>query len=79
MILSELIAIARGDVPADLVLKNARIVNTLTAEIEEGDVAIYQGYVAGIGDYGDGKKVLELDGRFLVPGLVDGHVHLESG
>ncbi len=73
-----LIKVARGDGPADLVLQNARIVNTCTAEIEESNVAVYRGTVAGIGDYRDGKRVLNLRGRYLVPGFINGHTHLES-
>ncbi len=78
MSLEELIATARGDTPADLLLANAKIVNTFTAEIEDGNVAIYQGYIAGIGDYHRAKKVIDLEGRYLAPGLIDGHVHIES-
>ena len=73
-----LIKVARGDGPADLLLQNVRVVNTFTAEIEAGHVAVYQGCVAGIGDYRDGKKVLDLHGRYLVPGFINGHTHLES-
>ncbi len=75
--LKELIQVARGDKPADLILKNARIVNTFTGEIEEGNVAIYQKRIAGIGDY-QGNKVIDLKGSYLVPGLIDGHTHIES-
>ncbi len=78
MSLEELIATARGDTPADLLLANAKIVNTFTAEIEDGNVAICQGYIAGIGDYHQAKKVIDLEGRYLAPGLIDGHVHIES-
>ena len=75
--LQELISVARGEASADLVLKNARIVNTFSGEIEEGDVAIYQGRIAGIGDY-QGNKVIDLKGNYLSPGLIDGHTHIES-
>ncbi|MCS7206964.1 MAG: adenine deaminase [Dehalococcoidia bacterium] len=78
MNLQRLIAVARGDAPADLVLRNARIVNTFTGEIEEGHVAIAEGRIAGIGDYQDAHEVLDLQGRWLAPGLIDGHYHLES-
>jgi len=74
----DVIAAARGDVPADLLLTNAKVVNTLTCSIEEGNVAIHGGRIAGIGDYSRGTEVLDLDGRYLSPALIDGHVHPES-
>jgi adenine deaminase len=64
--------------PADIVLANARIVNVFTGEIEAGNVAIYDGRIAGVGDYHQAKEVLDLKGRYLAPGLINGHVHLES-
>jgi len=76
--LKELIAVAKGEVPADLVLTNARIVNTFSAEIEAGNVAVYEGRIAGIGNYHLAKRVLDLEGKYLLPGLIDGHVHPES-
>ena len=76
--LKELIAVAKGDAAADLLLKNAKVVNTFTAEIEDGNVPICQGHVAGIGDYHDARQVIDLQGRYLAPGLIDGHVHIES-
>ncbi|HJW88910.1 MAG TPA: hypothetical protein VJ565_05455 [Dehalococcoidia bacterium] len=74
----DLIAVARGEAPAGLVLKNARIVNTFTGEIEEASVAVHQDRIAGVGDYRQGKEVLDLEGSYLCPGLIDGHVHPES-
>ena len=76
--MQKLIPVARGDAPADLVLTNARIVNTFTGEIEQGNVAIHGGRIAGVGDYSDGRQVVDLQGRYLAPGLIDGHYHLES-
>jgi adenine deaminase len=78
MNLEGLIAAAKGEEPADMVLSNAKIVNTLTGEIEDGSVAVYQGYVGGIGDYKHAAQVIDLGGRYLAPGLIDGHVHIES-
>ena len=78
MDLKKLIAVARGDAPADLVLADARIVNTFTGEIEEASLAIYQGRIAGVGDYTDAKRTVNLEGLYLAPGLIDGHFHLES-
>jgi adenine deaminase len=78
MNLKELISVARGDTPADLILKNARIVNTFVGEIEQGDVAIYGDRIAGIGDYDKAREVTDLEGAFLAPGLINGHTHVES-
>jgi adenine deaminase len=76
--LARLVAVARGNEPADLVLADARIVNIFTGEIEKGSVAVCGGRVAGIGDYRQAKEVLDLKGRYLAPGLINGHTHLES-
>jgi len=78
MNLKELISVARGEIPADLLLKNARIVNTFIGEIEQADVAIYGDRIAGIGDYGKAREIVDLQGRLLAPGLINGHTHIES-
>jgi len=78
MNLAKLISVARGEIPADLLLKNARIVNTFIGEIEQADVAIYGDRIAGVGDYGKAKEIIDLQGRFLAPGLINGHTHIES-
>jgi len=75
---AKLIAVAKGDSPPDLLLKNARIINTFSGEIEEGDVAICGDTIAGIGDYREAKESLDLHGDYLAPGLIDGHIHIES-
>jgi adenine deaminase len=72
-----LIAVARGEEPADLWLKNAQVVNVLSAEIHPADVAIYGGRVVGFGQY-EARQTIDLEGRYLCPGFIDGHVHLES-
>lgn len=77
MDLKHRIDVAAGREPADLVLKNGKIVNVLSSEICDGDIAIVDGWIAGIGDY-DGAEVVDLDGRYVCPGLIDGHVHVES-
>lgn len=69
--------IARGLETADLVLKNARIVNVFTREIIEGDIAIADGVIAGIGTY-KGKTEKDLGGKYVCPGFIDSHLHLES-
>jgi len=70
--------VARGEAPADLVLKNARIINTFVGEIEQGNVAIYGDRIAGIGDYDEAKEIIDLQGNYLAPGLINGHTHIES-
>ena len=75
--LSRRLAVARGDEPADLVIRGARVFSVFTREWLDGDLAIADGYVAGVGDY-EGRELLELSGRYLVPGFVDAHMHLES-
>jgi adenine deaminase len=72
-----LIAVARGEEPADLWLKNAQVVNVLSAEVHLADVAIYGGRVVGFGQY-EAQQTIDLEGRYLCPGFIDGHVHLES-
>lgn len=68
---------AAGRQSADLVLKNARILDVYSAEFYEGDIAIEKGRIAGIGDY-EGKEEMDLAGRYVVPAFIDGHMHLES-
>ena len=75
---ANLIRVARGELPADLVLHNAQVVNTVTASIDHADVAIYEGLIAGVGTYNEGSEHIDLDGDYLLPGLVDGHTHIES-
>ena len=77
MCLKTRIDVATGREPADLVLKNGRIVNVLSCEIHEGDIAIAGDRIAGIGQY-EGKEAVDLAGRFVCPGFIDGHVHIES-
>jgi adenine deaminase len=75
------IQIARGAIPADLVLLNAQLVNVCSGECYQADVAIADGRVVGMSDPGDGYRGLEerdLQGRWLAPGLIDGHMHIES-
>ncbi|RLB06545.1 MAG: adenine deaminase [Deltaproteobacteria bacterium] len=73
----EAIAFAKGERDVDLLLKNAQLVNVLSGKVEFRNVAVTQGIVVGFGDY-PARKVLDLEGRFLVPGFIDAHVHIES-
>ena len=75
---ARLIAVARGDQPADLILANAGVVNTFTGEVIAGNVAICGDRIAGVGDYHEAKQTLDVSGKYLSPGFIDGHVHLES-
>jgi adenine deaminase len=68
----------RGDVPADLVLKRARVVNVFTGDILVADVAVQDGYVAGVQTGYEGKQEVDADGRWVAPGLIDPHIHIES-
>jgi adenine deaminase len=74
----EFIEVALGEKKADLVLKNAKIVNVLTEEIYESDVAIVKGRIAGVEREYHGEKEIDLKGAYLTPGFIDGHVHIES-
>src|SRR5256885_1495344 len=71
------LSVARGEKPAELLFKNARLVNVLSGEIHHANVAVDDGRVVGIGDY-DGKEVVDLGGAYLAPSLIDGHFHVES-
>ena len=74
---------AAGKIPPDLILKNAGIVNVFTEEIEYGDIAVYKGKIAGIGNYAgleqvNNSEVMDCTGCFVCPGFMDGHIHIES-
>jgi len=71
------IKIAKGESIADLLLRNAKIVNVLSGDIHKEDVAIAHGRIVGFGDY-KAKEVIDLNGLYLTPGFIDGHIHLES-
>ncbi len=73
-----LIAVARAEEPADLVLRNGRVVNVFNGRVETADVAVAGGYIAGVGSYHQAREVIDLEGRYLAPGFINGHTHLES-
>lgn len=75
--LHQRIATANKTKKADLVIRNASIVNVFTHTLTNGDVAISDGIIIGIGDY-EGLKEIDARGKFLTPGLIDAHVHIES-
>ena len=76
--LARRIAVARGDEPADLVLRGARVLSVFTGELLEADVAICDQHVAGIGEGYEGTDVEDVSGLILLPGFIEGHMHLES-
>ena len=75
--MKRMIEAAAGREKADLVVKNAKIVNVFTQKIEEGDVAVVEDRIVGIGSYA-GKEEIDAGGKYLIPGLIDGHMHIES-
>ena len=76
-LLREQVAAATGSKKAELVLKNAQIVNVFTQSVETGDIAIEGGYIVGIGNY-EGITEKDLGGAYVCPGFLDGHIHIES-
>ncbi|MHB1525957.1 MAG: adenine deaminase [Candidatus Dormibacteria bacterium] len=76
--LAHRIAVARGQAPADLVLRGARLVNVCTGSIEAEDVVVAEGRVVALGLGYQAAREVDLEGRFLLPGLIDAHMHLES-
>ena len=77
MAFTERISAACGRKKAELVLKHANIVNVFTESIEDGDVAVEDDVIVGIGEY-DGVREIDVHGCYVAPGLIDGHIHLES-
>ena len=67
-----------GKQPADLVLKNLKLVDVFTGEIVESNVAVKDGLIAGVSRRYRGKKEIDLGGKYLAPGFIDAHLHLES-
>lgn len=74
-------AVALGKQPVDLLIKNAKIVDVLTESVYEAEVVVAEGYIAAVaanGTYKDAKKVLDIKGAYLAPGLINAHCHVES-
>lgn len=76
-IIMAIVDVAAGRAKAQTVLKNINLVNVFTGEIYKTDVAVHDGYIAGIGQY-TGAVELDMEGKYLAPGFMDGHVHIES-
>jgi len=75
--LQQKLSVARGEQPAELLFKNARVVNVLSGEIYKTNVAVEDGRIIGLGDY-RAKRTIDLKGAYLAPSLIDGHFHVES-
>ncbi|MBN1888709.1 MAG: adenine deaminase [Thermoflexales bacterium] len=78
MDLAQLIKLARGQAEADSLLKNGRVVNVYTGEIYPADVALAGGLIVGVGPGYHAREEIDLDGRYVCPGFIDAHVHIES-
>ena len=76
--MNKLAACARGDIRAELVIRNAKIANVYSQSYETADVAVYAGKIAGIGQSYDAVMEFNADGRVLIPSMIDGHVHIED-
>ena len=77
MTLDEIIKAARGEKEADILLTNVRIIDVFSGEIVDGDIAIASGYIVGFGSY-PAKRIVDMENRFVSPGFIDAHVHIES-
>lgn len=77
MNMARIIRCARGEVPADLLLTGGRIINVFTGDITRSSVAVAEGRIVGLGDY-NAEKTLDVGGRYICPGFIDAHVHIES-
>jgi adenine deaminase len=75
--LARRLAVARGDELADVVVRGGRVLSVFTREWLEVDIAVADGWIAGLGEY-DGREIVNASGRFVVPGFIDAHMHLES-
>ncbi|MBR5589396.1 MAG: adenine deaminase [Phascolarctobacterium sp.] len=71
-------AVALGEAPADVLIKNGKVVNVLTGEIYLANVAIADDVIAGVGDYKFGKEVIDATGKYILPGFINTHCHVES-
>jgi len=76
--LRKLIDVAAGKKPADLVLKNGKIIDVFQGNIMEGDVAIVDGKIAGIGEDYKAAETIDINGKYIAPGFIDPHIHVES-
>ncbi len=75
--LARRLAVARGDEPADVVVRGGRVLSVFTREWLDVDIAVADGWIAGLGEY-DGNEIVNARGKYVVPGFVDAHMHIES-
>lgn len=75
--LKKLIDVAAGRIPADTVIKNCKVVDVYNGRIIEGDIALCDDLIAGVGEY-DGVNVIDAKGQYASPGFIDSHIHIES-
>lgn len=75
--LKKLIDVAAGRVLADLVIKNCKVIDVYNTSIIEGDIALCEGLIAGVGQY-EGYSEIDADGQYAAPGFIDSHIHIES-
>lgn len=76
--LRKLVSVARGDRPADLLFRGGRLVDVLSGEIRRADLAVVDGRVVGVDEEYEAREVVDCRGKWLAPGFIDGHMHLES-
>ena len=76
--IADLIEKAKNINEVDFILKNGTIVDVFNLDTFQGDVAIYKGYIVGIGQFESKGNVIDVSNKFIVPGLIDGHIHIES-
>jgi adenine deaminase len=78
MKIRDIVPVALGKQKADVLIKNGKIVNVFTGRVEEGNIALFRKRIAGIGDYTEGREVIDVKGGYVVPGFIDAHLHIES-
>ncbi len=78
MVTPHLLSVARGDTPADLLLTGGSVVNVFSGRIDNANIAVADGVIAGVGDYAKGRQSIDLRGAYVAPGFIDAHMHVES-
>jgi len=76
--LSNIVDVARRRKSADVIIKNAKIINVFNETVEDGNIAIAEGVIAGIGGYTEGDTIIDVEGAFVAPSFIDSHMHIES-